>query len=370
LNLFNTAVVAYSGELDKQKAAADAMAKAMKSEGLELTHLIGPKTEHRYEPETKKELAKRIDSVAARGRNSLSSRVRFTTWTLRYNEMDWIAIEGLTKHWEAARVEAEILNPHEVKLRTENITALTLSMPAGLCPLDSSIRPEVQINGQRLEAPRVLEDRSWKARLDKRGDRWTVVHSFDDGALRKRPGLQGPIDDAFMDSFVFVRPTGEARNATVAKRIADELEKAVAEWRNQFRGDARVKADADLTDEDIASNNLVLWGDPASNTVLARIADRLPIQWSSKEVRVGTVAFDAAHHIPVLIYPNPLNPARYVVLNSGFTFAHPHSSSNADQTPKLPDYAVVDINGPPATGAGGSVVAAGFFDEEWRLPSR
>ncbi len=27
--------------------------------------------------------------------------------------------------------------------------------------------------------------------------------------LRKAPGLQGPIDDAFMDAFVFVRPTGK-----------------------------------------------------------------------------------------------------------------------------------------------------------------
>ena len=27
---------------------------------------------------------------------------------------------------------------------------------------------------------------------------------------RKKPGLQGPIDDAFMDSFIMVRPTGQA----------------------------------------------------------------------------------------------------------------------------------------------------------------
>ena len=34
--------------------------------------------------------------------------------------------------------------------------------------------------------------------------------SDDDGTLRKRHGLQGPIDDAFMDSFLMVRPTGTA----------------------------------------------------------------------------------------------------------------------------------------------------------------
>ena len=44
---------------------------------------------------------------------------------------------------------------------------------------------------------------------------------------------------------------------------------------------------------------------------------------------VGTAMFDAAHHVPVLIYPNPLNPKRYVVLNSGFTFREYDYLNNA-----------------------------------------
>src|SRR3954469_6139079 len=47
LNLFNCPVVAYSGEIDKQKQAADIMAKAMAAEGLVLEHIIGPNTPHR-----------------------------------------------------------------------------------------------------------------------------------------------------------------------------------------------------------------------------------------------------------------------------------------------------------------------------------
>src|SRR2546427_7519569 len=112
----------------------------------------------------------------------------------------------------------------------------------------------------------------------------------------------------------------------------------------------------------------ILWGDPHSNKLIGRIADKLPIVWDAKTVRIAKKSFDSTHHLPVLIYPNPLHPKRYVVLNSGFTFAHSRSSSNADQTPKLPDYAVVDIDGPPAIGVNGEVVEAGFFDEQWRLP--
>ena len=369
LNLFNTTPIAYSGEIDKQKAAADAMAAAMKSEGMDLLHLIGPGTEHRYEPETKKDLARRVDDRIAQGRNPVPRTVRFATWSLRYNQMFWVTVEGLAKHWEPARVEAEIVNAHEIKIRAENVTGLTLFMPAGFCPLDSGLRPDVHVNGQHLEAPRVEADRSWKARLAAAGGRWSVVHSFEDGRLRKRHGLQGPIDDAFMDSFIMVAPSGAPWHDEIGRWTTDEMHKAIVEWRNQFRGDARVKRDQDITAADIAAHHLVLWGDPQSNQVLAKIADRLPLQWDARSLRIGNRALDASSHLPALIYPNPLNPARYVVLNSGFTFAHPRSTSNADQTPKLPDYAIVDIAGPRSIGVNGEVVEAGFFDEQWRLPA-
>ena len=134
------------------------------------------------------------------------------------------------------------------------------------------------------------------------------------------------------------------------------------------RGEPQVKRDDEVTDADAAANNLILWGDPHSNKLIGRNADRLPIVWDPETVRIGKKSFDSTHHLPVLIYPNLAHPNQYVVLNSGFTFAHPRSTSNADQTPKLPDYAVVDIDGPPAVGVNGEVTEAGFFDEQWKLP--
>ena len=103
---------------------------------------------------------------------------------------------------------------------------------------------------------------------------------------------------------------------------------------------------------------------------LAREIDllRVALEAKVKTVRIGKKSFDSIHHLPVLIYPNPLHPKQYVVLNSGFTCAHSRSSSNADQTPKLADYAVVDIEGPASVGVAGEVVEAGFFDEHWRVP--
>ena len=83
--------------------------------------------------------------------------------------------------------------------------------------------------------------------------------------------------------------------------------------------------------------------------------------------RSATVEYTSAHHALIMICPNPLNPKRYVVLNSGFTFREYDYLNNARQVPKLPDWAVIDLNTPPDSRYPGKVVAADFFDEEWRL---
>lgn len=366
LNLFNCPTVAYSGENDSQKQAADIMAKALAGDGIDMVHIIGLKAGHSYTPDAKVEINRRIDSIAARGRNPVPRRVRFTTWTLRYNEVLWVTVDGLEQHWSRARVDAEVVNPGTVKVTTENVSALTLAMPSGYCPLDATQRPKVRLDGQELEAAPALSDRSWTARFTKTGKTW-AAKPLEAGGLRKRHGLQGPIDDAFMDSFVMVRPTGKALNAKTAAWVATEQTHAIEHWRRQFRGEARVKDDDAVTDADISSSNLVLWGDPASNKVLAKIAAKLPIGWDAEGVRVGTQKFGGEDHVPVLIYPNPLNPERYVVLNSGFTYREYDYLNNARQVAKLPDFAIIDIKTPPSSQSPGRVATAGFFGEKWEL---
>jgi hypothetical protein len=370
INLYQCPTVAYSGEIDRQKQAADMMAAALKKEGIELVHIIGLKTPHRYEPQAKQEVNRRIDAIMARGRDPLPSKIHFTTWTLRYNEMLWVTIDSLGHHWQRARVDAEITGPAALNLKTENVEALTLSMAPGLCPLDMTRKPSVTIDGRMVQAAPVGSDRSWVAHFRKENDDWQVVSSAQTSALAKRHGLQGPIDDAFMDSFVMVRPSGTAANPAVQAWVEKEMAHAIEHWRRQFRGAARVVADDQLTDAEIAQSNLVLWGDPQSNKVLARIAEKLPIRWNAKDLKIGTEAFAASNHVPLMIYPNPLNPARYVVLNSGFTFREYDYLNNASQTAKLPDIAVIDVSSPPNSRTPGRIAAAGFFDEFWKLPER
>ncbi|MGO9260432.1 MAG: prolyl oligopeptidase family serine peptidase [Bryobacteraceae bacterium] len=364
-NLFNTATIEYHGEIDPQKQAGDVMERSMAEEGLRLIRLEGPQTPHRYHPDSKVQLERMLDQIAARGADPYPRKVLFTTWTLAYNRMKWVAVDSLAKHWERARVEADIVDDSSVAVTTANVTAFSFAMGPGGCPLDLRHKVAVRIDGQSLTAPTPGSDRSWTAHFRQSGGRWQVANTAEAAGLHKRHALQGPIDDAFLDRFVFVTPTGQPLTPGTAAWVSAEEKRAIAEWRAQFRGDPRVLDDTAVTDADIASSNLILWGDPGSNRVLARIADRLPIRWTGAGLVAGSHSYPPDTHAPILIYPNPLNPTKYVVLNSGFTFREDANSTNSRQTPRLPDYAVVDLTTPPDSHFPGKIVLAGFFNEEW-----
>ena len=164
-----------------------------------------------------------------------------------------------------------------------------------------------------------------------------------------------------------VRPTGKALNAKVEKWAADEMAHAVEHWRRQFRGLAPIKDDAQVTDADIAGGNLDSLGRSAQQQHPGQDRRQAAHQLGcEKGVTVGGKTYEAGHHVPVLIYPNPLNPKKYVVLNSGFTFREYDYLNNARQVPRLPDWAILDISQPPTSQWPGRVANAGFFDESWQ----
>ena len=280
--------------------------------------------------------------------------------------MKWVKLDGLEKHWDRARLNADVLDDHTIQVTTGNVSALTLDMGPGGCPLDVMTKPTVIIDGQKLMVSPPASDRSWEAHFEKKAGRWAAVER-PDTSLRKRPGLQGPIDVAFMDSFVMVKPTGQPMIPETGAWVNSEMDRAIAAWRSQFRGEAQVRLDSETTDDLVRDNNLILWGDPGSNRVLARIADKLPIRWTGAGIVVGKETFPAATHALIAIYPNPLNPSRYVVLNSGPTQREFDYLNNARQVPKLPDYAVIDLTTPPGPRWPGRIALAGFFGERWQL---
>ncbi|MFK8110568.1 MAG: prolyl oligopeptidase family serine peptidase [Rubripirellula sp.] len=364
INLSNCPTVAYSGEIDRQKQAADVMEATLEELNVDMLHVIGPNTAHKIHPDSKLEIEARMSALARHATGAAPRNVEFATVTLRYHRMHWLDVRGLEQHWKPSRVSAVIRGDNVIEAETANVSRLRFDFASGQWPGSASGGVEVLIDGNKLSGPPVRSDRSWTWELAKEGGVWKVAGDAE--GLLKRPELQGPIDDAFMDSFLFVLPSGKSKDAAVQKWVEAESHHAMREWRRHFRGDVRSKLDTELTKEDIRSANIVCFGDGDSNAVIARVMKSLPVSWTSESIAIGNAKTSAAGHVPILVYPNPLNANRYIVLNSGFTFREYDYLNNARQTPKLPDWALVDIREGATTRFPGIIRHAGFFNESWQ----
>jgi dienelactone hydrolase len=364
-NFYNLPLVAYSGEKDRQIQAAQIMERYLAKEGMSLAHVIGPNTEHKYHPDSKPEIASRLSAIAKVGRDPYPASLRFTTYTLRYNRMRWITVDALNEHWEKARVNAQILDNGDIQIETANVSALTINFGAGGWKHGLDRAASIRVDGQRAGTLQPLTDRSLRGSFVRKGNSWQPATPQD--GLAKRHGLQGPIDDAFLSSFVMVVPSGTAMHEAGGKWAKSESDRAIRTWRALFRGDARVKKDSEITDADIASSNLVLWGDPSSNSMIAKILAKLPMEWNANRLAIGKESCDAKSCMPVLVYPNPLNPKRYIVLNSGPTMREDSNSTNSQQTPRLPDAALVGLDEPAGPVRPGKILWADFFNEQWQV---
>ena len=362
-NLLNVPIVAYSGENDKQRQAAEIMTEVLAKEGLTLKHLIGPKVEHKYETATRKQVEEEVQKALLNPPASYPLSVTFQTRTLDYSTMYWIEVTGLEEHWKDSRVDAKIDAPFATAKKADITTKNISSMK--IVPMNGEgfgANMIVSIDGQGLVAAA-----GGKALLlTKEGGRWKSGAAEDTTTLRKRPGLQGPIDDVFTAPFLYVLPDKASANPAVEAWLKEEIAYQTDRWRYLMRGDVRVKKASEVTPEDNKNYNLVLWGDPGSNPLIARLLPKLPVQWTKDSITIGSKSVPTSSGMVAMIYPNPFNPAKYVVLNSGLTFRE-NQKSNAVQNPQLPDWALIDLSTPPDGLVPGKVVAADFFDESWKV---
>ncbi len=373
-NLLNLPAIAYSGELDKQRAASEIMVETLRAEGRELPHVIGAGMPHKYDDASKQRIGEFLARAVATGRPHLPNAVTMTTTTLADSRLHWVEALGMAEHFRPARIDASRQTTprgSELIATTSNITAMALhDTPAGAI---------ITIDGSELPATRDPATSITLARVGLAADgAWRRITPEDLPPLRKRPGLTGPIDDAFNAPFIVVGPTGTGLHPTVDAFVNAEMAHFRSRWHDLFRGELPVVRAEDATDEMIRDKHLVLFGDPRSNPLIARVLAGLPLQWDAATVAIGSgpqpvADGDAASHVPVMIHPNPLapptphDPGRYVVLNSGITFREDDDVSNARQTPKLPDWALVDITVPPDGKQPGRITAAGCCDALWRI---
>lgn len=366
LNFFNLPLAAHDGENDAQLGSSirirEQLAKEgfpsrgdryeSRAQGVPAIFLASRNTGHGTGPEVRRKLDAFLKEYGDRGQVP-PGHIRFVTYTTRYNRDYWVSLDELQHQYERAEVDAQRLDSgRRYDVKTKNLTRLTLR--------DTISASEVQIDAQTLRvkpAPQIV--------LEKAARGWRVARTEKRSRLHKTHGLQGPIDDAFLDPFLLVRPTGTPWNPAVNDQALRSLARFDRLYAHYFRAHPRIKDDTDVTAADVAGYNVVLFGDPGSNRWIAKVIRKLPVRWTRATISLGGRQFPAAQNYPALVYPDPLAPSHYVVINSAMTFPDIEYHVGDYPLPRLGDFAVLTIN----SGAGmPGVAVAGLFDESWHLP--
>jgi len=266
------------------------------------------------------------------------SEVKFFTNTLRYNRAYWLTIDRLTRHNADALVVATCDANKGLQVKTTNIDAFTLRLQDCPAPKGGSL----VVDGATI----LTSLPTGELNLSKAGGAWRTG-KWSGNVPAKRHGLQGPIDDAFNSRFLVVYGDGDR---DLAGAELDALRNPPGPM--DIHGDFMLKAAAKVTQQDIESFNLVLFGTPESNVVLKRLAGSLP----PSLLKPGA---DGSRS--VFILPNPENPNRYVLVWQGkFLSTAGDTLRNQWILPicLLPDYLWVKD---------GKIISGGHFDSDWKV---
>ena len=363
--------IACMGEKDIFFQAHVLMADAMQREGLTMINLISPGTGHVIDPVTHAEQMRRIGVYVDRGLNHAPTELRFVTWTLKYGRCHWLQLLGLDQHYSRAEISAKLRDDVIEIAEPKNITRFSINRFA----LPKSLKlKSVRVGATELTLPDFVGAKSNPIVIVRQGNAWQLAGELEQTPLSgKRPGMQGPIDDAFTSPFLCVRGTGQPWNPAVQVHADASLKRFADEWHHYFRGELPIKEDSAVSEDDVRTKNLILFGDPGSNSWITKTLPKLPLTWTKDSLHLGGKEYAAANHLPALIAPNPLPGAsdRYVVLNSGHTFREAELAKvNYLLFPRWGDWAVVrlDANRAAAEPLTDNVLQAGYFNEQWQVP--
>ncbi|PWT98800.1 MAG: phospholipase [Terriglobia bacterium] len=191
-------------------------------------------------------------------RNRFPERVRFVTDSHRYDSAYWVRIDSLTPG-VLASIDARQTGGAELRVETQNIDGFTLSLDH---PLSA-----VTIDGALFRFKAVSAPLSFR----KLAGRWTPGRLPLTG---KRSGLEGPIAEAVSNRHIYVYGTADSPVPEELNFRRAQAESA-AHWDNLIS--FPVKADSAVTQQDLDTSDLVLFGTSQTNSLIARFVGRLPL---------------------------------------------------------------------------------------------
>lgn len=301
-----------------------------------------------------------FDWFAQFKRDLYPARVRFSTPLYKYHKAYWVNIDKFTPG-VLASIDARFTADNTLDITTSALEGFTLKL-AGHPMLKAGKAISVKIDGK------VLSVKSPDAAAFTKENGIWINRKHTPGLYSKKNGMEGPLTAAVSHNHIYVYGTGgnpSAEELQARRNVAAQA----ANW-SADRGMMgrimifpRVLSDKDLRQSDYDNCNLVLFGTKETNAIVAKFADKLPMQLSN----------DAKDFCLTYIFPVD---NKYVLVNSGLPWWTPKVPKKDQQAAGmrmafmnatidgLRDYKdfVLFKNTPD------EIISQGAFDNEWKLP--
>ncbi len=284
--------------------------------------------------------------------NPSPRHVSLKAYSLDYAAAFWVTGNTFLKWGEPGTAEVEVsADGSVIEAKVGNLGSLNLNLR--LAPLVGKANVQIRVGGQVQMAHPQGGGFSWTRLGEATGA---------GGWCRKRPGLCGPLAQAFNTAFLLV--VGTAGNEQQDEALRTQAEKWVDDWEAFADGRPTLVADRELTKEQIEQHNLVLFGTPQTNTVLAQVASHLPIKIGDHRYQIGGRLYHGPTLGLALCYPNPLAPRRLFVVFSGEPWGERLSINHKYDL--LPDYIIYDTSTHEYDNTDQHLIA-GLFDVNWQI---
>jgi hypothetical protein len=295
-----------------------------------------------------------FDWFAKVRRNRFPDRVRFATRWYEYRKAYWAEIDGL-QPGTAAKLEAGFEGPNRITVDTEGLDGFTLRL-AGHPQFRAKSSLRITIDNA-LQRPASGAELSYR-----KGYRGWEAGKIVLGESAKRPGAEGPIYAAVSARHVYVYGTLDSPSPEEEERRRKDAEEA-ADWSLANLHPTlkmRIIADRKVTDADLRGSNAVLFGTRQTNSLIARWADRMPMELNAGAADYGLLQ---------IVHTGE----RYLLVSSGTPWWVTSDINARSALRFLPrqirllqsfgDYIVF-------RGTVDDIIAEGLFDRNWRLPEK
>jgi hypothetical protein len=246
-----------------------------------------------------------------------------------------------------------VVAPNALQVDTANALEVTLTPTAPL--VDPAKALHVLWNGVAREVT-----------LDAEGRAVLRAEGYAPAGVVKTPAREGRLCEFTATPFAIV--IGTISSSELTRRLCrQQAETIVRQWQGWQHWTPRVFDDTEIGEADLQAYSLLLLGGPEANAVTQTLAAELPVGISAEGFTLDGTLFPAREAALSMVYPHPLNPARYVMLIAGNS---PGGLYFARPTPDYVDFAIADGRVPePEEGrpAGRVRPALGSFDHAWHL---